>query len=220
MAISITNAAHWPDPELRRERSLSWIPDFQNQAGPQGLDGTRQYRNLNGGGLWRCAYNGEQLRAREEVMAWLKMEVWLRGGMNPVDVPLLFCRFQPKSVGSGSAPVIKATDGWAARAVTGRMTVVNSTPIEEGMHFSDYDATTYGWRLHRIYFVAPAGTGGGPDDYDIAFWPPARFAVAANHALEFEFPRCVMRLASSDSMDLELEQRKRGNPNAEFIEAF
>jgi hypothetical protein len=80
---------------------------------------------------------------------------------------------------------------------------------------ADHDGTTYGWRLHRIETVAFSSG----DLADITFWPPARFAVANNHRLEFDDPKCVMRLAGSGSTDLTLEYRKRGDPDASFVEA-
>ena len=209
MAATIIAPESWPD-TLRREKALSWIPDFQNQAGPQGLDGTRQYRNTNGGGLWRCHFNGEQLFHVEHVRSWLGMEVLLRGGITPVNVPLMLWRYQPAP---GAA--ITSVGGWAARAITGTIHSAATIPLP-GMHFSDFDGTTYGWRLHRIASAVAAGS----DNYTVTFWPPARFAVVNGHALETENCKCVMRLATTDSMDIELEQRRRGNPNAEFEEAF
>jgi hypothetical protein len=213
---TIISAAQWSS-LLRRERALKWTLDWNNEAGPAALDGTRQYGNSTGGPLWRAAYLGEQLRTREQVLAWMAQEAVLRGGATPVDVPSLLCGYKP-TPDDGAPIVIAAVDGWAARAVQGRITLTHAGELIAGMHFADYDATTYGWRMHRIATVA-AVMGHGLQR-DITFVPPARFAVADGHALEFDEPRCVMRLAASDSMDVELELRKRGNPNAQFVEAF
>lgn len=213
---TITDAEQWPE-ELERERSLRWTPDFGNEAGPPALDGTRQYRNTNGGGLWRAAFNTVQLRSRPQVLAWLATEALLQGGKTPIDVPLLLCQLQPRTA-DHTPIVITASGGWAAQAMSGRVDLENAGTLTPGMHFSDYDATIYGWRLHRIMTVSAAGSGGGPNMRDITFWPPARFAVADNHQLEFDEPRCVMRLEGT--MDVELEMRRRGDPSVEFIEAF
>jgi hypothetical protein len=198
---------------LMRERALTWAPDFMNEAGPPSLDGSRQFRSLSGGGAWRSTFDGVQIRTAAHRKAWRALEVTLKGGMTPVDVPV--CAERPRQAGGGMAvSIVAVTPGWAARAVAGRIDLVDSTVIEPGMFFSDYDATTYGWRVYLIDSVTPvSGT-----QYDITFWPPARFAVAAAHGLEFEEPRCVMQLAASDAMNMELAQRRFGDPGADFIE--
>jgi hypothetical protein len=218
MAYTIPAAAAWPA-VLKRERSLTWKPDFGNEASPPALDGTRQYRNTNGGGLWRASFQNFQLMTREQVLAWEGTEVLLRGGMTPVDVP--FCGYRLRRSNPASPVTLKSTGGWAARAVNGRVTVGNASgDLVGGIHFSDDDGGSggvYGWRLYRIDSIV---ANISPGVFDITFWPPARKAVANNHPLEIEDPKCVMRLAASDSMDLALELRRRGNPNAEFVEAF
>lgn len=208
MAFTIISAMPWPSPLLLRERSLQWIPDYGHEASPPALDGTRQFGSNNGGGLWRCTLSGVQLRRPEHVKAWLAFEVGLRGGMTPLDVPLFLKGYQPNST------VAATNGGWPARAISGRVTV-SGEPIEPGQHFSDYDSSVYGWRLHRIE-TAEESSG---NLVNITFWPPARFAVADSHALEITSPRCVMRLAGSGSTDLDLEYRKRGDPDASFVEA-
>lgn len=215
--MSLVSAAQWPDVIKCRERSLSWMSDFGNQASPPGLDGTRQYRSLNGGGLWRAVLNVVQLRTREQILAWMAMEVLLKGGAMPVDVPLLLYRYQPRLEAGTSIAVRAIMGGWPARAVTGRVTTEGTTTLEPGQHFSIYDGTTYGWRLHRIAAVAATEF---PQRFDLTFWPPTRFIVPDDEPLEIEEPRCVMRLAESDAMDLELELRKRGGPSVVFTEAY
>lgn len=202
---------------LERERSLSWVPFFQNERGPATIDGTYQTRNANGGGLWAASFSSVQIRTAEQRKAWRAFQIQARGGMVPIDVPV--CAERPRSL-MGTTVQIYTVDGWEARAVSGRVDLVDSTEIEAGMFFSDYDATTYGWRLYLIESVVTVGSPGGATQRDITFWPPARFAagLTGSHQLEFAHPRCVMQLASSDSMDLELDQRRFGNPSAEFIE--
>ncbi len=216
MAYTIPSAMQWPAELLLRERALQWIPDFNNTASPPALDGTRQFGSSNGGGLWRANLSAVQLRRPSHIKAWLAFEIALRGGMVPIDVPLFLTGYQPTFNGAHSGVIIQAAGaGWAARAISGRVRLINADNLEAGQHFADYDATTYGWRLHRIETVSVSSG----DVVDITFWPPARFAVANTHVLEFDNPRCVMRLAGSGSTDLQLEYRKRGDPNAEFVEA-
>ena len=214
---TIISALQWSEALRCRERSLQWTPDYGHAASPPALDGTQQYGSSNGGGLWRCTLNGVQLRSTAQIKAWLALEIQLRGGKVPIDVPLFLWVYQPKPV-VGASVDIAAVGGWAARAIGGTVVLNDADGLEPGQHFSDYDATIYGWRMHRIESVS--AVGGQPTQRYITFWPPARFAVADTHALEFDEPRCVMRLAGSGSMDLDLDLRKRGNPNAELVEAF
>lgn len=213
----ITAAISWPD-TLKLERAVSWMPDFGNQVSPTALDGTRQYRNTNGGGLWRVAFNSFHLSGREAVLAWQAMEVKLRGGLVPVVI--FTCTYRPKAV-TGPVPSIevRSVGIWAARSISGRIDLVNSTELEPGMYFSrNHD--TYGWRLYRV--ETTAAVSGSGTQRDITFWPPLRAALDSNTNLTVQNPRCVMRLASSNSMDVEIEPRstQRGNPSAEFVEAF
>lgn len=214
MVYTIPSAAPW-DTLLRREKSLSWIPDFGNESSPRALDGTQQFRNT-GTDKWRARFSGEQLRKKEEVLAWMGQEILLRGGATPCDVPSLLCRYVPRQ--DVATTVIASVGIMAAGAVSGRVVLTHAGELKAGMHFADYDAVKYGWRMHRIDSVS--AVGGQPAQRDITFWPRLRFAIADAHTLEFDEPRCVMRLAASDSMDLELSMRKRGEPSAEFVEAF
>jgi hypothetical protein len=213
---TIPSAIQWPS-ALDRERTLLWEQWFMNEQSPPTLDGTVQVRNINGGGLWRAARNTVQLRTKAQVLAWQGLTTQLRGGLQPIDVPLGLCAQQPKPSGGGSIS-IAVVGTTAARAVAMRVVLTSSGEVLPGMHFSDYDASIYGWRLYAIDTVA--AVMGQPTQRDITFWPPLRFAAADAHALEFDEPRCVMKLQASDSMMLELDLRKRGDPSAQFIEAF
>lgn len=212
---TIPAALQWPT-LLKRDRLLSWSPRFMNEYSPPTIDGTIQVRNTNGGGLWSAAFGTVQLNGKDQVLAWQGFEVWAKGGLEPIDVP--FCGYRLDRL-NPAVPVtlLSSTGGWAARAVTGRVTVGNGAgDLVAGIHFSDYDAL-YGYRLYRIGAIV---ANISPGVFDIAFWPPARVAAADSHSLEIEHPRCVMRLAASDAMDLELDLHKRGTPSVSFIEAF
>lgn len=212
----ITQAIDWPD-TLKLERAVSWIPDFANQVSPTALDGTRQYRNTNGGGLWRVNFNSFRLLGREAILAWQQMEIKLRGGLVPVVI--YTCTYRPKKATGSGSPMIDTVSGFTARSITGRIVLTNSTELEPGMYFSK-EHSTYGWRLYRVETVSLIT--GAANDRNITFWPPLREAIANGAALAVQNPRCVMRLASSGAMDVEIEprSRQRGNPSAEFIEAF
>lgn len=50
--------------------------------------------------------------------------------------------------------------------------------------------------------------------------PPLREATVAGTRVEFDYPKCVMRLAAPDAMDLPLERRIHGRGNVKLVEDF
>lgn len=60
-------------------------------------------------------------------------------------------------------------------------------------------------------------TGGFPT---VTIRPPLREATAAGTRVEFDYPKCIMKLASPDAMDLALERRLYGSATVKFIEDF
>lgn len=60
-------------------------------------------------------------------------------------------------------------------------------------------------------------TGGFPT---VTIRPPLREATLIGTRVEFDYPKCVMRLASPDAMDLGLELRTFGRSTVRFVEDF
>jgi hypothetical protein len=83
-----------------------------------------------------------------------------------------------------------------------------------GEHFAAY-GSTYGWRLHRITRVTAGGLGSG-DATSFQFRPPLREAIASGSHLNFESPRCTMRVDGDLSETLSM--LKRGKAQARFVE--
>jgi hypothetical protein len=74
-----------------------------------------------------------------------------------------------------------------------------------------------GWRLYEI------GTVDYLDDgvtADITFMPPLREAIPASTQLEFDRPRCLMRLGGPNSMDLSVAPWTFNVASVDFVEAF
>jgi hypothetical protein len=74
---------------------------------------------------------------------------------------------------------------------------------------------TFGWRLYEIATV----TYDSDTAARITFMPPLREAVSVGTPLEFDRPRCVMRLARTSSMDLTVQPWTFNNASVDFIEA-
>jgi hypothetical protein len=60
-------------------------------------------------------------------------------------------------------------------------------------------------------------TGGLPR---IKIRPPLREATSAGTRVEFDFPKCIMRLARPDAMNLALERRIHGEASVPFVESL
>jgi hypothetical protein len=56
--------------------------------------------------------------------------------------------------------------------------------------------------------------------WEVGIRPPLREATAAAVRAEFDYPKCVMKLAKPDAMDLALERRIFGAPSVQFVEDF
>jgi hypothetical protein len=69
-------------------------------------------------------------------------------------------------------------------------------------------------RLYRITGVTDNGSG----NYDLSIWPPLRLAVSAGDWMEFDNPKCRMRLASDQEMSLDLSGHRFARPTVNFIE--
>lgn len=214
---TMTNALQWPS-ILEREMVVSYEPMWGNGKSPPALDMSIQVRNTNGGGLWSSQFSKVQLRKVPHALAWQQMEVLIQGGLNVIDVPCLLCGQKPVPADSGSI-VVSTVGVTLARALSMTIQADNAGPILPGMHFSYYDSVKYGWRMARVMNISPLPD---PPPYRliIDIWPPLRFGIADSQPLEWDRPRCVSRLPSSDAMKVSYDARKRADPSAWFIEAF
>jgi hypothetical protein len=85
------------------------------------------------------------------------------------------------------------------------------TPLP-GMRFSPPDN-----RLHQIDDVLGLESGA---TWIVRIGPWLRAAYPAGTIMDFDFPRCRMRMASDDTGQLNLSMNKFGSPSIEFDEAF
>lgn len=67
-------------------------------------------------------------------------------------------------------------------------------------------------------FGAHLGYAGGY--HTVTIRPPLREAIEAGKALEFDYPKCIMQLASPNAMDLSLERRVIGQASVKWVESF
>jgi hypothetical protein len=99
------------------------------------------------------------------------------------------------------------------RATSLDLAILNAGDLVGGESFS-IDHPTMG---HRLYEIKTAIY----DDDDLAtitFNPPLREAVTSGTRLEFDRPRCTMRLVNPSSMDLSVVPWTFNSASVDFIE--
>jgi hypothetical protein len=223
----------WPH-EMFRSADTVWSLNATSVSGGRPFSGaTGQAVSFSGGGLWKAKFVDIRIRSREQVNAWHALEALLSGSVQTVIVPRCDRRHGPRTAamsyvphsdgspfGDGSlylSAQINAETTQAAdlRDTTLTISISGGRPLIGGEHFSIDHGGDVGWRMYR---VARVWTESG--ETTIEMRPPARADIPAGTRLEWDLPRCTMRLADPNGMELTLQQLKRAQPSIEFREHF
>jgi hypothetical protein len=203
-------------------------------TGGVSLSGEAQFADAGGGGRWVVDFGDTSLWTREKVLAWRRLAAMTDGGAAPIIVPLGDRRHQPvnpKYTGTdtfGTDTWVSDVTAWTAEEVTAVTTAdaaISATSLSlnltaplqllGGEKLAILHTTT-SWRLYEVGRVKTGGTVGSAVATTIDIRPPLREAVGSGHALNFESPRCVMRV--DGDMSETLSQLKFGKASARFIE--
>lgn len=205
------------------------------------LTGDEVVGRLDGGGRWTTELAEIQVRDRDRINAARAWSAHLDGGATDVVMPIWDLAFAPRGwragklalpgraepgeprdwfnqpVGFGE-PLMVADLAASAplRATSLRISLAQGAGLAAGQHFS-IEHPTKGWRLYRIARVTSPGTTA-----TVEIRPPLRAAVSAGMAVEFDVPRCLMRVTPESAAGLEpdIEMLRRGLPiSATFREA-
>lgn len=203
-----------------------------NVSGGRSLSGIVQNGELSGGGYWVAEFGEISLWTREKVLAWRRLAAAADNGARTILVPLADRIHQPFSNpayagadtfgdetwdanGTWAPEGISATlavGGAQARATEIDIGYSGGTPLVGGEHFSiQYED------IHRLYIVTRVVAQDG-SDYTLEIRPPLRADSNGGEPLNFETPRCSMRL--DGEMGFSLEILKRGKASVRFIEDF
>lgn len=232
---------------LLREKRHAW--NLAGVSATPGVSGrsVASYVRSDGGGAWTCSMtdvslsgNGDAVgKARQKLstLLWRAVRQLADGGASELVVPRNDALFRPWPEGVSTAPVLLThsdgttfSDGSSyyqptiailadadadLRAVSLDIEILYAGDLVGGESFSILHGTM-GWRLYEIRTVVYS------DDTHatITFRPPLRQEVVAGDALEFDRPRCTMRLASPNSMDLWVQPWTFNSASVDFIEAF
>jgi len=229
---------HFPY-SLMREDSVQFDLQSATIGGGVTMGGLMPIARLDGGGLWKATMRDIFLRTPDHIRAWRALSAICDGGFQPIIVPMCDKRFFPAPVVGGSRLVaisaphdndapfdndseyagsvveINVVDAADLRATSLTVDLVAGSDLMGGEYFS-IDHEDLRWRLYKIRTAVANGDG----TWAITIRSPLRAAIDAGTPLEFDRPRCVMRLSTPGAMDLVLEQRKRARPSVSFIEDF
>jgi hypothetical protein len=188
----------------------------------------------DGGGLWSASLNNIQFLDASYTKLWRAVRQLCNGGVNPIVVPCNDIAFvpagQPQSFaaiphGDGALfddgagyyqDVIDVTNAGGAnlRATVMNLTLNNCGPLQGGELFS-IRHPTFDWRMYEIGSVTPIdGT-----HVTVTFNPPLREAVNDGDAIEFDRPRCLMKLVNAAAMDLNITTWPFSVATVKFVES-
>ncbi|MBW7967585.1 hypothetical protein [Bradyrhizobium sp. BR 10261] len=232
---------------LLREKTHAWnIAGVAVSGGQNAGASMPMLVRSDGGGFWTCKMSAISLSGRQGVndtgrdrqkrslLLWRALRQLAQGGVNALVVPRndALARPWPAGIAQGleisyadgtffddgvgfEQPIIDITCGAASlRANSLAITVNRAGELLGGESFS-IDHPTWGWRMYEIATVDMASSTSGT----ITFNPPLREAVADGTRLEFDRPRCTMRLAQPSSMDLTVQPWTFNTADVDFVEA-
>jgi hypothetical protein len=216
---------YWPCEVLRardvglhlNERTLGTSPSVSG------------YTQVVSGGppIWTATFASIDIRTEQQRLCWRALASFLRGRQNIIIVSL--CRGdQPVPAGyfdedlphSDDTPhdddtpyaqtVISAEI--AANAAKGATSIkMNAAAIGDVQagHIFDVDN-----RLYRIEGV----TNNGGGNYTLNIWPPLIKPIMSGNWMEFDDPKCRMRLVSDSEMHVDFASRKFASPTVRFVQ--
>lgn len=189
----------------------------------------------DGGGFWVASLNEIQLDDLHARL-WRAVRQICNGGVTPIVVPRNDVLFAPWPNGVTTAGVIPFSDeslfdddsgfyqpiidvscrgAVALRATTMEINLNYCGALQGGESFT-IDHAVFGPRLYEIGTVVVA-----EDEATavITFNPPLREAISDETTLDFDRPRCLMKLQSAGAMDLNVTPPPFSTASVKFVES-
>jgi hypothetical protein len=221
--------------------AAKWSRIGASLLGPLSIDGAQQQATrTDGGGLWRldCSF---EATSRDAILALRAWDSYLDAGTVEFLMPVLDLAFAPRPISAGkfikpgkpqsaSDPFSESGDYSSAlmiarlvgssvlRATSAIIGMQQGSSVKAGQVFS-VNHPTAGWRKYNVQRVSSVDG----DQFSVSFRPPFREAVSNGTLIEFDVPRCVMRLHPDSATDLaqSVDLLKIGSRvSASFIESF
>lgn len=171
----------------------------------------------DGGGLWMATLNNIRFLKAADTLLWRSLRQIANGGAVPLIVPRRDTTWTPFPVddapyspiphddgayfGDGSGYYQSSIDiachGGAVLRGTSMVVRLNSSSVLQGGECFSIKHAIYGWRLYEIGTAVDNNDG----TFTITFNPPLRESVVDGESLEFDRPRCIMKLVNSSGMN-------------------
>lgn len=233
--LALPELLYFPE-TLARDQRISWELQSKILTGGRTLSGVQTITSIDGGGFWTCAMGSVQVSTPSHVRAWRAISGRMDGGATPI---VLTNRdeivapwptagtytayqaahdddasFSDGSVYVSNQIVASVYSGADLRATSLTLQFTAGAALQGGEYFS-IEHQTFSHRLYRVVSVDTSGS-----NPVVTIRPPLREAVTAGTVVDFDNPKCVMRLATPDAMDLMLERRIFGQVDVRWVEAF
>lgn len=202
-------------------------------GGPPGLGGRNQVAQIDAG-YWIASLQQLAVGGPAAVKAFRRQMALLEGGAHQILVPVFDYSQAPFPDGVTSWPPSATiyTDGTrfsdgtgyldrlidivvaataALRATRLTLTVNDADDIVGGEYFEI--------GLGRLHMITGIISEASPE-ITVSIWPPLRERVEAGATLNFDNPKCRMRLLNEGDDDIALQMGRYGFPDIQFIEAF
>ena len=221
---------------LQREESNEW-----NIAGNTATAGQTSTASVDvrsdGGGLWVATMSDIRIRDKADLAAWRATRQICNGGVVPINVFRLDLLAPFPAGGPTTSPTYAHTDatlftdgtgyvepvikvncpaGAALRATSMVIELVNCAALQGGEAFSILHSV-FGWRMYEIATVEV-----DLDDstlVTVTFNPPLRQRIEPGQEIEFDQPRCLMKLAAASAMNFILQQLPYSKASVKFVES-
>lgn len=207
-------------------RSKDFDIDQALLSGGTALNGEEDAIASDGGGRWFADLGDADLFTRDRVLLWRGFKSAIRYGAVPFVFPVCDIRHQPTKgrvsvphsdgssfsddslYGSGDCEAVTTADA-VLRATQVSLELTTGKPVIGGERFTiDHPAMR-----HRCYQI---GQVLSPTTFQ--FHPPLREAVPAGTQVDFNNPRCVMRV--DGAMPAPLAGPRWASSSARFVEDF
>lgn len=183
-------------------------------SGGVNLIGFPGLARTDGGGLWMCWMDDIELVTPAEIKAARALELRLDEGVTTLEVPAFEGPTGVVPPGAGWRAIYAAAAPAALRATTLTITRSVGMALTGGEKFTIVHPTMGA----RIYGVAEVTATDGPDQ-TIKIRPPLREAVT-DEAIDFNDPRCRMRLANPEEFLGALDASHESSAKAIWVESF
>lgn len=208
------------------------------------LSGVALSADVSGGGYWRIKYSNIQLSNANstQLKYWNLLRHQLTGNVRQIVVPFLIDVLQPQPPSGGRFVPTECSDGTTTTDGYGTTDMMPMTanfgalPVNAAIMAFLYPARipllggetfdilhpVKGYRAYAItdFLSVLAPDANGMVAYQVAIRPPFREAVPAGAAMNFDRPRCTMRLEPGTKMPFEIEKSWYSRPEISLVEAF